>query len=269
VYLAFLALFYSLARKRFGRTYSLLAVFMLATIPQVADYATIMYADLPFAALVTCGTMYMAQYIRSAQRADLMLASALFGISLWTKNEAAVFAGCFWAVLIVFFARTERHNKRNVAGELVTAFLLMAVIAAPWFVVRSSAAANSDLDMAKLTFGRLMQNVRDIPVFLDLFQQEVFGPKKWNIFWVMFFAALIWKRKELWKRENIYVMLFITLAFAGYFSAYMMMTGENLYFYVNTTISRFMLHFCGIALFLMANLVYGDVREIESFKDKG
>ncbi len=269
VYAAFLALFYSLMRRRFNSTYSLLAAFVLATIPQAADYSTIMYADLPFAALVTCGTMYLAQYMRGGQRADLLLASALFGISLWTKNEAMVFAGCFWAVLVVFFARTERQNKRTVAGELATAFLLMALIAAPWFAAKASAAANCDLDMTKLTFGRLMQNIRDIPIFLNLFQQEVFGPKKWNIFWVIFFAAIIWKRKMLWKGEIFYLTLFIALAFAGYFSAYMMITGVDLYFCMNTTISRFMLHFCGIALFLMANLVYGDMKELESFRDKG
>ncbi|MGB2601815.1 MAG: glycosyltransferase family 39 protein [Candidatus Omnitrophota bacterium] len=256
VYLAFLLLFYALVRKRFNRTQSLLVTFILATIPQVADYATIMYADLMLAALVTCGFIYAMQYIREREKASLFLASALFAISLWVKNEAMVFTGCFWVVLLVLLARTERIDRRNVAGELIGAFFLMAIIAAPWFVVKLSAAANSDLDLARLTFKQVIENVKDIPVFLNLFQQEVFGPKKWNIFWVLFFAALVWKRKLLWKNENSYMTIFLLLAFLGYFSAYMVMTGENLFFYVNTTISRFMIHFCGISLFMMASLVF-------------
>jgi len=39
----------------------------------------------------------------------------------------------------------------------------------------------------------------------------------------------------------------------------MLMTGENLYFYVNTTISRFMLHFSGAAAALMGFLLFDDV----------
>jgi 4-amino-4-deoxy-L-arabinose transferase-like glycosyltransferase len=256
VYLAFLVLFYALARKRFNRTQTLLTTFILATIPQVADYATIMYADLMLAALVTCGFIYAMQYIREREKASLFLASALFAISLWVKNEAMVFTGCFWVVLLVLFARTDRIDRRNVAGELIGAFFLMAIIAAPWFVVKLSAAANSDLDLARLTFKQVIENVKDIPVFLNLFQQEVFGPKKWNIFWVLFFAALVWKRKLLWKNDNSYMTIFLLLAFLGYFSAYMVMTGENLFFYVNTTISRFMIHFCGISLFMMASLAF-------------
>ena len=255
-YLAFIVLFYALARKRFGRTQTLAMTFVLATVPQVADYATILYADLLLAAFVSCGFIYLMQYVHGRQKESLFLASALFAISLWVKNEAIVFAVCFWAVLLVMFARTGRIDRKNVAGELLGAFFLMAVIAAPWLVVKLSASVNSDLDLAGITFKGVVQNVRDIPVFLNLFQQEVFGPKKWNIFWVMFFATLVWKRKSLWKGENSYMTVFLLLAFLGYFSAYMLMTGGNLYFYVNTTISRFMIHFCGISLFMMGNLVF-------------
>jgi 4-amino-4-deoxy-L-arabinose transferase-like glycosyltransferase len=256
IYLAFLVLFYALARKQFGRTQTLAMTFVLATIPQIADYATILYADLVLAAFVTCGFVYLMQYVHGRQKGSLFLASALFAISLWVKNEAIVFAGCFWAVLLAMLARTGRIDRKNVAGELLGAFFLMAVIAAPWLVVKLSASANSDLDLARVTFKRVIENVKDIPVFLNLFQQEVFGPKKWNIFWVLFFAALVWKRKSLWKGENAYMTGFLLLAFLGYFSAYMLMTGENLYFYVNTTISRFMIHFCGISLFMMGSLVF-------------
>ncbi|MEA3489283.1 MAG: hypothetical protein U9R44_02940, partial [Candidatus Omnitrophota bacterium] len=65
---------------------------------------------------------------------------------------------------------------------------------------------------------------------------------------------------------RFYITVFLVIAAAGYFCGYMAITGGNLYFYVNTTIPRFMLHFCGTALLLLAFLMWDDVRAISSFK---
>jgi len=43
----------------------------------------------------------------------------------------------------------------------------------------------------------------------------------------------------------------------------MLTTGNNLFFYVNTTISRFMLHFTGITLLLAAFLCRDEYRETQ------
>ena len=266
-YTAFLCLFYCLAGRFFTRAYSLLVVFLLATVPQLADYATIIHADLFLAAYVTLGLAYFLVYAREGDRVSLVFSSLFFGVALWVKNEAIVFAGAFAAVLVIcLFGQYARRGKKVIA-DAVCAFLILAAVAAPWFVVKAlQGAPNSDMDLSSITVQRVLQNVRDIPVILNLFQQEVFGPKKWNIFWVAFFAAMIWKRKRLFKDENFYIMVFLLLSAAGYFAGYMLTTGENLYFYVNTTISRFMLHFCGIAMLLTAFLLWDEVRGIGSFR---
>jgi hypothetical protein len=107
-----------------------------------------------------------------------------------------------------------------------------------------------------------MANVKDIPILLDVLQQQVFGPKKWNILWVAFFAVLVWKRKDVWKGGAAYAALPLLLLFAAYFAGYMATTGANLYFYAHTTLSRFMIHFTGLAVLLTAALVYNDVKGI-------
>ncbi|MFH1552513.1 MAG: glycosyltransferase family 39 protein [Candidatus Omnitrophota bacterium] len=263
IYLAFLILFYSQMKKSFSRQYSLILVFILATIPQLADYATIIHTDLILTALVTCAFVYFLLYVRTGNRMPLVLSVLLFGFSLWTKNEAIVFAGAFVAVLFACIARAEPARRKRALVDAAISLLIVTVIAAPWFAVRfSNTAVNSDIDFSRLTPERLWQNVKDIPVLLDLFQQEIFGPKKWNIFWVLVFAGIIWKRKMLGKGECFYAALFLALSVAGYFAGYMCTTGYNLYFYVNTTISRFMLHFCGIALVFLAYLFKDDYREI-------
>ncbi|RKY42847.1 MAG: hypothetical protein DRP85_01410 [Candidatus Makaraimicrobium thalassicum] len=267
IYLAFLVLFYSQMKKLFSRQYSILLTFILGTTAQVADYAVIIHADLILTAFVTCAFVYFMLYVRTKDRICLILSSVLFGFSLWVKNEAMVFTGAFAAAAAASLVRSEPFQRRRALADVVIAFAVVAALAAPWFCLKFSGAlaVNSDMDFSRLTSGRLWQNIRDIPILLNFFQQEVFGPKKWNIFWIVLLAGAIWKRKTLWKGECFYVTFFLLLSAAGYFAAYMAMTGDTLFFYVNTTISRFMLHFCGAALLLLAYLLKDDIRAVASF----
>jgi hypothetical protein len=270
VYLGFMALFFSRMRKLFDPAYALLSVFILATIPQIAAYGTVIHADLLLAAFVTCSMLYFISYARVRIAADLVFSSVLMGFSLWIKNEAIVFTAAFILLFVVLAARERGVWRKRALRDGVLAIAMIGAIALPWFLVKiSSGAVNSDLNITALTADRLMRNVKDIPIILNLFQQEVFGPKKWNIFWVMFFASIIWKRKSLWRGENAYITLFLLVSAAGYFTGYMATTGENLFFYVNTTISRFMIHFAGVAAILMWALVYDDARETKSFFTSG
>ncbi len=270
IYLAFMVLVYSQMKKLFGRQYSLLSVFILATIPQLVDYATIIHADLILAAFVTCATLYFISYIRTGDRMRLVFCSLLFGFSLWIKNEAMVFTGAFIAVFAVFIAKSGAYVRKQKLGDMIVSFAIITAVSAPWFAVKiSSAALNTDIVFSRLTPEYLWQNIKDIPILLNLFQQEVFGPKKWNIFWIMFFAGMIWKRKRLREDECFYMMIFLVLSAAGYFAGYMATTSYDLFYVVNTTISRFMLHFCGIALLILAFLMHDDVREIASFSTGG
>ncbi len=265
IYVAFLALFYALMKKFFKRAYSMLIVFFLATVPQLADYATVIHADLIFTAFITCAFIYFVTYMRNTERAALVFSSVLFGVSLWVKNEAMVFVAAFFMALIIFCIKTSRRAGKFNFMDIFVAFVIIAVIAAPWFCLKISAGAvNSDMDLSKVTMGSIWQNVKDIPVLLNLFQQEVFGPKKWNIFWILVFGCAIWKHKSLWKGEVFYITFFLLVSAIGYFAAYMCITGGDLYFYVNTTISRFMLHFTGVAAFLLANLIWDDARVVMS-----
>ena len=264
IYLMSSVLFYSLLRRIFDRKYSLLTVFILATIPQFYDYATIIHTDLVLTAFVTCALTYFVLYIRTGIKIQAILSAFLFGAALWVKNEAVVFAGAFVLLFAVLILRSDAANRRKTSRDMVSALVTLTVIALPWFFVRFfHAVLNSDINPMNVTGGRILQNIKDIPVLLDLFQQEVFGPKKWNIFWIIMASCMIWKRKVLWKNENFYIMAFLLITAAGYFAGFMLTTGNNLFFYVNTTISRFMLHFTGITLLLAAFLCRDEYRETQ------
>ena len=265
LYVGFMAVFFSMMKKLFNRSYALLGTFILATVPHIVDYATIIHADLILTAFVTIGILYFMSYTRTRRGFELLLASFMIGSSLWIKNEAMVFAAVFTVMLIIFFVRSKEETKRSVLRDITRSLALIVAISLPWFLLRAfSGVVNSDLDIMSLTAGRVWENMKELPALLNLFQQEVFGPKKWNIFWVIFFASLVWKRKKLFEGEICYLTIFLGLSAVAYFAGYMSMTGENLYFYINTTISRFMMHFSGVAAILMGYLLYDEVQKIGS-----
>lgn len=261
-YVAFLMLFYSLSRKIFNKKFSCLILFLLATIPQVADYAQIVHADLILTAFTTCALFYLFLYIKDGEKSYLVFSALLMAFSLWVKNEAIVFAAAYIFIILIHFIKDSNRRARAKFLDAIIIGSILFFVSAPWFYIKASnSVVNSDMNLAGLTLSRLFENIKDIPIILNLFQEEVFGPKKWNIFWIIFFASIIWKRKSLVKGYSAYLAVFIASSGIGYFTAYMLMTGEPLYFYVNTTISRFMLHFAGISLLYMALLTYDDINE--------
>jgi len=180
IYMAFLCLFYALSRKFFSRMYALLAVFMLSTIPQFADYAAIIHADFILTVFTASAVIYMALYIRDTQKIHLIFSSLLFGFSLLVKNEAIVFSGAFIMVMIALMLKKKEKRIKDGLGDLFIALSVMAIASAPWFIVKFfESKTNSDINLAIITPAAIWGNIKDIPLLLDLFQQEVFGPKKW------------------------------------------------------------------------------------------
>lgn len=269
-YVAALGLVFSQLAKMFSRKYALLTVFILASIPQFADYATVIHADLIFTGLVGGAFGYLALYMRFEERRYIALAAALLGIAFWTKNEAAVFGFVFALVAAAFVSGKPAARRSAALADMLIALALMAAIAWPWMAFKSAQGlVNGDVDPAKLTGARLLANVKQAPLVLDFFQQEIFGPKKWNIFWMALVAAMVWKRKKLFSGITGYMVLFLGATLLCYFGAYMMTTGsDNIYFYANTTLSRFMLHFSGIAIFILAFLVKDDAEDALDIKTK-
>ena len=56
--------------------------------------------------------------------------------------------------------------------------------------------------------------------------------------------------------------LFLVFNVLIYFTSYMILTGKDLYFHVNTSLPRLMIHFSGISLFFLAFLVRRDERYV-------
>ncbi len=267
IYIMFGILLYSLFRKIFNRAYSLLLLFAFITIHQISNYSGIIYADLPLTAFTTCAFVYFILYIKNENETQMLISSILFGFSLLIKNEALIFVGGYLFLFFIYAIKNNGLKRKLIFRNLISAIAVILAINVPWLIIKIvHGISNQYIGLTGLTADKFFENVRHIPVLLNSFQQEVFGPKKWNIFWILVIAGGIWKRRMLWKDEIFYITLYLVILMAGYVAGYMVVKVHNLYFYINTTLSRFMIHFSGITLLLLAFLSAKDIRELESFK---
>ena len=74
-------------------------------------------------------------------------------------------------------------------------------------------------------------------------------------------GALVFNFKKLFKGEIFYITLFLAVSVFCYFIAYMITTNESLDFYLEKTLSRFMIHFVGVFLFLTVYLFFDKPRK--------
>jgi D-glycero-D-manno-heptose 1,7-bisphosphate phosphatase len=132
----------------------------------------------------------------------------------------------------------------------------------PWMLVKHVlGVSNSDIELSKLTAAQFQENIRHIPFILNKFQQEIFGPKKWNILWIAVLGFTVLRFRKTKEPYVGIIGVFILLNLFIYFSSFMVLTGKNIYFHVNTAISRLMMHFSGLSLFFLAFLVKDDIEE--------
>lgn len=268
VFVAFLAAIYSSLKRMIGPRKALFFTFLFGTMPQIANYATIGYAELTFTFLVTASFLMLLEYSISGKGAYLSVSAMLLGAGMLAKNEGISFLISSSVFCLAMVARSKDRP-----GELkritLRFFLVLSVFILPWLVFKSGPGSqNTDIDLSSMTISRLLENGRQIPFILDKFQQELFQPKKWNIFWIMVIGFSVLRYRRVREPQISGTLCFLSVNLAVYFAAYMALTGKDLYFHVNTTLSRFMIHFSGVALVYLALLLKDDLNKIPFFGER-
>jgi D-glycero-D-manno-heptose 1,7-bisphosphate phosphatase len=264
IFLAFAAFFYSSLRRMFGRIQALIFTFLLCTVPQIVNFSTNGYGDVALTFMVTAAFIMLFRYFTERKRHLLVLSAVFSGMGFLTKNEGISFILADLFIMGLFLLQ-EKDKKRCLADFAVFYLLPLAIVAAPWVMVKHVlGVSNTDIEFSKLTSAKLLENAKQIPFILNKFQQEIFGPKKWNILWIVVVGFTVLRFRKTKERYVGLIGIFIVFNLIVYFASYMALTGKNLYFHVNTTISRLMMHFSGVSLFFLAFLVKDDIAALLS-----
>ena len=257
-YMSLVVVFYSVSRRFINRTQSLFFTFLLATIPQVTDFATNGYADLPFAVYCSAAIFYLYLWMREKRDLFLVVSFILSALAVWTKSEGLMFAFINAVVVTVY---TIRQRPTYFKGYLY-AILSMLMIAAYVLAGRSlGLAVNSDFVSSQSSMlARLMTGFGRISAILYEYQIQFFGPKKWNIIWILFIAGFALGFRRVFSKDILPLTLTIILIFSGYSAVYMLSSApQGFGWHLSTSGSRLFMHFVPIVVLWLA-LLFKDLR---------
>lgn len=252
-YTALLLVFYSVSGSFLNRRSALFLTFLLATIPQVTDFATNGYADIPFTFYCSASFFYLYLWLRQKQRAFLVLSFILSAFAIWTKAEGLLFAIVNSAVIMICMMRDRQIDIRGILyAAMSMAMVLIYVLA----LQSMGLEANADFTISgSAPIERLIAGFGRIPAILYEYQIQFFGPKKWNIVWILFIAGFILGFKKVFSKDLLPATAAMLLIFSGYSFVYMLSSApQGFGWHLSTSGSRLFIHFVPIAVFWLALL---------------
>ena len=250
-YAALLTIVFSVIRRSVNRKVSLFFTFLLATIPQVTDFATNGYADVPFAFYCSASFFYLYLWLKDNKNAWLSLSIILSVFAIWTKAEGLLFTMVNAAVAVVFMVKERRFRPAGAAYFLISLCAVFAYIMG-WRAI--GLAVNSDFAATQVPLAsKIATGLKRIPAILYEYQIQFFGPKKWNIVWILFISGFVFGFKKIFSKNIFPATLSILFVFAGYSVVYMLSsTPRGIGWHLSTSGSRLFLHFVPIVVFWMA-----------------
>lgn len=249
-FVALLVIFYFALRRLIGARLALVSAFFLATIPHFLNYAAIGYADFALAMFYSVSFLYLFLWIAyRRENKYLVLAAVLAILSVWTKNEGALLSLISIAILALFAI----FERKEIAGNEIRgiAYFCGAVILAGalWFTfIHSAGLSNEFINKDTLKARIIVKNLNRAPLILYDYQKHVFGPKKWNISLLVFFAGLVLYFKAAFRGYTKYVTLSVLFAFLGY-GVFYLFTPLEIHYHLQTAGSRVLLHFLPVVVF--------------------
>ena len=254
-FLALLFIFYFALKRLIGKRLSLVSTFLLATIPHFLNYAAIGYADFALAMFYSASFLYLFLWIAyKRENKYLFLSAALSLLAIWTKREGALLSIINIVILSLFVLFERKEMAKNEIRGIVSFSLIIIVLGSLWFGYMNSLGLSNELinrDTLKLSIA--VSNIDRIPLILYEYQKHIFGPKKWNISFLVFFAAFIVYFKRAFTGYFKYITLFILLAFFGY-TVFYLFTPVEIRYHLQTSGSRVLLHFLPVVVFWIGYL---------------
>ncbi len=250
-----IVLYRACRRLSLSRSESLAFTFLLGSVPYFSLQASAAYSDPILSFFFSCGAIYLYLWILMQHTGDLLISAVLLGMAGLTKNEGLVLSLICWLVLSLHLLLDKHRQKRMAYWKLWTYYgLILLVIQGPWLIYRFSLQVgndviNRDALMASFTWMTLK---RIVPILYH-YQTQIFGPKNWNVVWIVFLGSLIYRFKRIFQCQVKYILLPILLTVLVYTSIYFI-TPRDVVWHLKTSASRVSLHFLPLIIFFLAGL---------------
>jgi hypothetical protein len=260
-FVAILCLLYCALRRVASRTYALVFTFILATIPHFNNYATNAYLEVPLAFYIFASGLFLMRWIDDDRRyGPLVISAFLAGLAGWTKNEGLMYCVIYAAIVLGFvLSKLGRVRMKDIFCVAAYSGIIL-LVSLPWAAIKSKwNIANDEIALSNINPANLVRQLGKLGTILYELQKQLFGPKKWNIFWPAFILILAFNLKRALEMPSRIALAVIAMALGGYFLFYMI-SYVDVAFFASKTWARFMLDFLPLAVYLLAVVLKDDVK---------
>ncbi|MCK4463760.1 MAG: hypothetical protein KAU58_05555, partial [Candidatus Omnitrophica bacterium] len=261
-FLSFVIVFYFILKRILGSRFgALLFTFVLVSIKQFNDYATIGMLDLLLGINFSIAFLYLFLWILNNKSIFLTLSLFFSILTLWTKNEGLMLIAINLTILFLFLLKNRVRRTKETLIPVFVYVLIIVVIVLSWSGYKSCLGLVSDnFPLSSISFKTLISNFRRLPLIAYEYQKQLFGFKQWNIMWIVALALFITRFKKSIVQKTVYLTFNIILFFIGCTIVYIFVPEPSDYFFyfLNRTFSRFLLHILPICIFWIAYMTKED-----------
>lgn len=260
-FVCILVVLYFAIRRFASRSYALIFIFILASIPQFNAYAANAYLDLPLSFYILVSALFLFRWFEDRNKIQFIIVSSVMaGLAGWTKNEGVMYCAAYIAMIILFLTINFRKISRKDLSCLFLYIMVIVMILAPWLYIKSAAhLTNTDVGKIDTGLRSLGNDLYKLKTILYEFQKQIFGPKKWNILWIVLFLSIIFNLKSALRGVRKYIALYLAIIISGYILIYMI-APIDVTFFVKKTWSRFLLHFLPIVIYWLSLMLKDDIK---------
>ena len=136
----------------------------------------------------------------------------------------------------------------------------------PWYLFKDSLGLRNDvINSETVTVGLSWNRLSRVGPILYHLQTQLFGPKNWNLVWILLCAAVGLRRKVLLRAPAVFVLGAMGLTLAAYMSVYLItpytVPPFDVSWHLRTFASRLLLHGLPQVVFLIG-LAFGETEKV-------
>ena len=252
IYLLFIGLIFSAARRKLDLEKSLLLTALFASIPTLVKWSGTGTADMALTFFYAGSIFHLIIFTEKKTIQDLMLSAFYSSLCILTKNEGLPLALINILILIVFHSIPQKNIKC-----FLTYFLILIIPCTPWLVFSQSLPRIHENSLAIINLTDFVKNIVRLKTIIPELLKEYFNIQNWGIFWITTIAFSLVAWKHLRNRTVAILFILFILHTSLYILIYIVYPFSMEWLLV-TTLDRLVLHTTPAILLILAYLFDGE-----------
>lgn len=251
IYLSFVGLMFSAARRKLDLEKSLLLTALFASIPTLVRWSGTGTADMALTFFYAGSIFHLIIFLERENTFDLLLSSFYSCLCILTKNEGLPLALINIFTFIVFHSYPNKDIKR-----LFTYMSVMLIPCIPWFIFSQGIPKIHENSLASINPSHLLGNILRLKIIIPELLKEYLNIKDWGLFWITAVLVSVLCLKIL-KNKTVAISLLLFILHTSLYVYIYIVYPNSLEWLLSTTLERLILHTSPVIFLILTYLMAG------------